>query len=134
MKPVFVRLARPEEGQLHFQWASENPASDFDPQTALFPSSTNWCAYDKDGPRAFQTFQQPFMLESFSPRPGATALQNAEAMRELVQNAITQADLRGVGEIYLLASDSATAEFAANHIFTKLPYSVYRVKIKDLQQ
>ena len=131
-KPIFVRPVRPDEGQLYFDWMQENHSNEFDPQVALFPTSSTWCAFDKDGPLAFQTIQHPFMLESLAVRPGVTKLQVAAAMKELTQNAVTQAAGIGVGEIYFLGSDDETNTFATNHIFEKLPYTVYRAKIKDL--
>jgi hypothetical protein len=118
---------------MFFDWAKENPANEFDPQVALFPTSSTWCAFDKDGPLAFQTIQHPFMLESLAMRPGSTKLQAAAAMKELTQNAVTQAAGIGVGEIYFLGSDDSTDEFAKNHIFEELPFRVFRVKLKDLE-
>lgn len=131
-KPVFVRPVRPGEAQTYFDWATENKVNEFDPQVALFPSSSTWCAFDRDGPLAFQTLQRPFVLESLAPRPGATKLQIASALKELTQNAVTQAVINGIGEIYFLGSDSATNEFASSHIFEEVPMKVYRAKIKDL--
>ena len=118
---------------MYFDWATENKANEFDPQVALFSSSTTWCAYDKDGPVAFQTIQRPLMLESLAPRPGAARLQIASALRELTQNAITQASLSGAGEIYFLGSSEETNEFATNNIFEEVPMKIFRVKLKDLE-
>lgn len=129
---VYVRPAESHESQMFFDWAVENAKGEFDPQVALFKSSTTWCAYDKTGPLVFQTIQRPLMLESLAPRPGATKEQVAVAMKELTQNAITQASIVGAGEIYYLGSDEDTDEFATNQIFERLPYSIFRVKIKDL--
>lgn len=131
-KRVFVRPIRPEESQQFFDWAQENPKNEFDSEVPKFPSSRTWCAYDSDGPLVYQTVQQPLMLESLATRPGATPLQVASSMKELTQNAVTQAHIAGVGEIYFLGSDSATDEFAANKIFERVNFPVYRVKIKDL--
>jgi len=132
-KPVFVRAIRPEEAQQFLDWALETPNNEFDPQVALYPSSPTWCAFDEDGPLAFQTVQRPFMLESLATRPGATKLQIASAMKELTQNAVTQAFGNGTGEIYFLSSDPETDKFAANHIFEALPYKVYRARLTDLE-
>lgn len=119
---------------MFIDWALENSSANaFDPEVPAFPSSRTWCAFDSDGPLAFQTAQQPMMLESLAPRPGSSKLQIAGALRELTQNAVSQAILSGVGEIYFLGSDEETSKFAENHIFERLPYSVYRVKIKDLE-
>lgn len=129
---VYVRPAQSHEGQLVFDWGTENAKGNFDPEVARFKSSITWCAYDKDGPLVFQTIQRPLMLESLAPRPGATKQQVASAMKELTQNAISQAHVMDAGEIYFLGSDEDTDEFATNHIFEALPYKVFRCKLKDL--
>ena len=129
---IYVRPAEPQEAQLFFDWAAENTHGEFDPEVAKFKSSRTWCAYDKDGPLVFQTIQQPLMLESLAPRPGATKEQVAMAMKELTQNAITQAHLGGSGEIYYLGSDEDTDAFSTNQIFEELPFKIFRVKLKDL--
>lgn len=134
MNRVYVRPIRQDEAQVFFEWAKENEdKSKFDPAVPLFPSSTTWCAYDKDGPLAYQTIQQPLMLESLSPRPGNTSAQNALAMKELTKTAITLAHSKGVGEILFLGSDDATDTFASNHIFERLPYAVFRIKLRELE-
>lgn len=129
---IYVRPAQSHEGQLVFDWGMENAKGNFDPEVARFGSSITWCAYDADGPLCFQTIQRPLMLESLAPRPGATKQQIASAMKELTQNAVTQAHVMEAGEVYFLSSDEDTDEFAANHIFEKLPYSVFRVKLRNL--
>jgi hypothetical protein len=129
---VFVRPIYPEESSLFLGWALENPHGDFDPETPKFRSSRTWCAYDKDGPLVFQTIQQPLMLESLAPRPGATKEQIAVAMKELTQNAITQAHIGGAGEIYFMGSDEGTNALAMNQIFEEVPGKMYRLKIKEL--
>ncbi len=130
---VFVRQAKEIDGQLYFPWAKEHESVNaFDPDVALFPSSRTWCAFDKDGPLAYQTIQQPMMLESLAPRPGSSKEQISIALRELTQNAVTQAFSSGVGEIYYLGTDADTDTLATNHIFEKLPYPVFRCRLKDL--
>lgn len=126
---------------MFLDWNLENAdKSQFDPDVPLYPSSTTWCAYDKTGPLVFQTIQQPIMiteplmLESIAPRPGLHPNQVSLSLKELTQNAITIAHCKGAGEIYYLSSDPETDEFAANHIFEKLPFTVYRVRLKDLSE
>lgn len=132
MNRLYVRPAQAHEGQLFFDWGTENAKGNFDPEVARFKSSITWCAYDADGPVVFQTVQRPLMLESLAPRPGATKQQVALAMKELTQNAITQASILDAGEVYYLGSDADTDEFATSHIFEELPYKVFRVKLADL--
>jgi hypothetical protein len=134
---VFVRpldnTVHPKDGQMFFEWAKESVVNEFDPEVAKFKSSYTWCAYDQDGPLVYQTIQRPLMLESVASRPGSTKQQIAIAMRELTQNAITQAHLSGAGEIYYLGSDDPTNDMATSQVFTELPYKVYRLKIKELE-
>jgi hypothetical protein len=130
---VFVRLAKEVDGQLYLPWAAENADKNgFDPEVPFFSSSRTWCAFDKDGPLAYQTIQRPVMLESVAPRPGATKEQIAVALKELTQNAVTHAFSEGAGEIYYLGTDADTDAMATNQVFEKLPNSVYRLKLKDL--
>lgn len=132
-KPIFVRMIRPEESKMFIDWALENSSANaFDPDVPAFPSSRTWCAFDSDGPVAFQTAQQPMMLESLAPRPGSSKLQIASALRELTQNAVTQASIIGIGEIYFLGSSDDTNKFAANHVFEEVPMKIFRLKLKDL--
>ena len=132
MKPQFIRLAREDEAQLYFDWATESSINEFDPEVAKFPSSVTWAAYDQDGPVAFQTIQRPLVLESLAPRPGLSKLQTAQVLKEFTQNAVSQAHLQGAGEIWFLGSDVPTDEFAQNWIFEKVEMPLFRVKIKDL--
>lgn len=132
MNRIYVRPAQSHEGQMVFDWGTENSKGNFDPEVAQFKSSITWCAYDIEGPLVFQTIQRPLMLESLAPRPGATKAQVASAMKELTQNAVTQAHVMEAGEIYFLSSDPETDEFASSHIFEKLPYTVFRCKLRDL--
>ena len=131
---VYVRPINPEEADIFLSWSIENAdKSQFDPAVPFFKSSTTWCAYDSDGPLAYQTLQQPIMLESLAPRPGASKLQIAAALKELTQNAVTQASCRGSGEIYFLGTEADTDAFAASHIFEELPYRIFRCKIAELE-
>lgn len=132
MKRVYVRGIRPDEADTFYGWAKENTVNEFDEQVPLFPSSTTWCAYDHDGPLAYQTLQQPLFLESLAPRPGASKIEIALALKELTQNAITLAHSRGCGEVYFLGSDEDTDKLAVNQIFERVNLPLFRVKLKDL--
>ena len=131
---IWVRPALPEESKTFIDWSLENAdKSQFDPAVAAFPSSVTWVAYDKDGPLVYQTIQQPLMLESIAPRPGVTPIQISSALKELTQNAVSQAHILGAGEILFFGSDADTDRFATNHIFEEVPMKIFRVKIRDLE-
>jgi N-acetylglutamate synthase-like GNAT family acetyltransferase len=78
--------------------------------------------------------QQPLMMESVAVRPGADPIQAATALRELLKATVMQAHVKGAGEIYFLSNEDTIQTFAAKHAFTKLPFSVYRVKLSDLEK
>jgi hypothetical protein len=134
MNRVYVRPIQPDEATTFFSWAVENAdKSEFDPAVALFPSSSTWCAYDKTGPLAYQTLQQPIMLESLAPRPGLSPVQISLCLKELTKNAITQGSIKGAGEIYFLGMDEDTNQFAENHIFEEVNMKIFRLKLADLE-
>lgn len=133
MNRVWVRPIKPEESKIFLDWSLENKEkNEFDPQVPLYPSSTTWCAYDKDGPLAYQTLQRPVMLESLAPRPGSSPIQISSSLKELTKNAVTFSHTVGAGEIYFLGSDDSTNKFACNKIFEELPYKVYRCRLSEL--
>ena len=133
MNLMFVRPAKPGDEKKFLDWSIENPDNGFDPEVARSPSTLVLCAYDKTGPVAYQPVQQVFMMDSYSGRPGNTKLQTAAAMRALFQETVTQAHIKGVSEIYYLGTEPGTDAMTTNHVFEKLPYSVYRVKVKNLE-
>jgi hypothetical protein len=135
MKPMFVRPIRRDEAKTFLDWSLANAAcSAFDPAVAAYPSTLVPCAYDAGGPAGYMPLQSPYVLESFAPRPGISVGQSAVVLKEIFQFAVTKAHENGIGEIWFLATDQATADFAEHHkMFFRVPYSVYRVKLADLE-
>lgn len=131
---IFVRPAKPEEAQTFFDWSVTNDKNGFDPEVATYPSTITWCAYDQKGPLAYMPMQVPLMMESLGTRPDATEYEIASALKEFTQEFVTQAHIRGAGEIYFLGTDANTDKLAKNQIFEKLPYTVYRVRLRDLEK
>jgi hypothetical protein len=133
-KLVFVRPVRPEDTKKFVDWSLETPNNEFDPEVAKYPSTIVLCAYDKDGALAYQPVQQAFIMDSFASRPGASKLQVATAMKEIFQGLVTQAHIKGVGEIYYLGTEPGTNHMAANQeVFEELPWKIYRAKLKNLE-
>jgi len=131
---VYVRPARPEDRELFGKWTTENlDRNDADPEVLTYPTTFVLCAYDSDGPLAFLPVQQPMFLEGLAPRPGADQIKIAAALRDLFKACVTQAHLKGSGELYFLSQDESTDKFARHHAFTKLPFSIYRAKLSDLE-
>lgn len=132
-KPIFVRPARAEDNEIFLEWSRNTPSNGFDTEVARYKSTITWCAYDKFGPLAFMPVQVPLMMESIASRPGASKLEIAQALKELIQQCITQAHIQGAGEILFFGSENGTNALAENQIFEKLDYTVYRLKVKDLE-
>lgn len=131
---VFVRPVNPGDTKKFIDWSLENPSNEFDSEVVKYPSTFVLCAYDKDGALAYQPVQQAFMMDSFASRPGASKLQVATAMKELFQETVTQGHIKGVGEIYYLGTEAGTEHMTTNQdVFEKLPWAVYRVKLKNLE-
>ena len=130
---IFVRAARPEDAQKFTDWSLETPGNEFDPAVPKYPSTFVLCAYDKDGPLAYMPVQQPFMMDSVATRPGASKMQTALALKEFTQALVTQAHIKGVGELYFLATEAGTNKMAENQLFEELPYKVFRCKVAGLE-
>ena len=134
MKHTFVRPARPADAHEAVEWMLKTANNEFDPEVVKFPTTVTWCAYTQDGPVAYLPVQQPFMADALGSRPGADYNEVAAALKELMHNLVSQAHIKGVGEIYFLTKDEATARFAENHHFEEIPYRLFRVKMADLER
>jgi hypothetical protein len=133
-KHLYVRPARPGDGEEFLEWSRINPKNGFDPEVAKYPSTITWCVYDEHGPLAYMPMQCPLVMDSLAMRPGSSKAQAAVALKELTQQFVTQAHIRGSGEILFFGTEEGTNAMAENHVFEKLPYSVYRLRIKDLEK
>lgn len=131
MLPVFSRLARNNEGTQFLEWAKDQPG--FDASVPYQPGTFTLAAFNKQKVICYIPIQRPFVLETVSINPGASDLEIAAAMRTIVQHLVGTSQLEKASEIMFLATDDGTAELAENTIFEKLPFTVYRVKIRDLE-
>lgn len=131
---LFVRPARPEDSEQFLEWSRNTSNNGFDPEVARYPSTITWCVYDKSGPLAYMPMQCPLVMDSLASRPGASKSEIASALKELTQEFVTQAHIRGSGEILFLGSEEGTDRLATNQLFEELPYKVYRLRVKDLEQ
>lgn len=131
---LWVRPARPDDALQFAEWSLANPHNGFDPAVPAYPSSLTLCAYDEHGPLAYLPLQQPVFLESLALRPDATPAETALALRELTQAAVTHAHARGAGELYFLGTEDGTNRMAENQLFERLPWPVYRLRLRDLDK
>lgn len=133
MKPIFTRPARPEEAQTFLDWSMTTPNNEFDPEVARYATTRVIAAYNKDRVIAFLPQQMPMFLDSLAINPEADPRETTMAIKELVQNAVSNAHNMGCGEIFFLASNDETTALAESQMFEKIPYSLYRAKLKDLE-
>jgi hypothetical protein len=133
MNHIFVRPAKPEDTKKFIDWSLETPDNEFDPEVVKFPSTFVLCAYDKTGALAYQPVQQAFIMDAFAGRPGLSKLETAAAMKEFTQELVTQAHIKGVGEIYFIGTESGTNDMAKGSVFDELPFKVFRLKIAKLE-
>ena len=135
MKPVFIRPAREEDAAQFSNWASQT--KDFDPETVRFPETVTLCAFTEERVLGFMAIQSPLiadslMLESAVLNPEASEMETVIALREFIKSAVTLGYMKGTGELYFLGNDEKTNRIA-ERIFEKVPWPVYRLRLKDLE-
>lgn len=69
------------------------------------------------------------MLESLAPKPGATPIEMANALKTLVVGAAQLAAAGGSHELVFWASDEATAALAERGGFEKMSMPMYRLRL-----
>lgn len=131
MKHIFVRPAEAKDVENVVEWSKLNP--EWDPEVGRYKTTYTLCAFDETGPIMYMPIQRPQMMDAAAIRPGASTLQIANAFRELTQAAVTQMFLQGSGEVYFLGTDEGTNALAESQLFLRLPWSIYRLKAKDLE-
>lgn len=136
-KHVYVRPVEPRDSADFLAWSAATEENDFDPDVAKYPSTFVLCAYDAGGALAYLPIQQPLLIDALAQRPGLDPGTAALAMKELVHTAITQAHIKGAGEVYLLASEASAerlaGRLAGRQVFERLPLVVYRAKLSNLE-
>lgn len=132
MKIVFVRDARPSDTDQFAAWASTTPHNEIDPGVLTYKNSSCLCAYNQDGVIAYLPVQRPVHMESLAVRPGAPDHLVVQALQAFLQYLVTAAQVEGSGEVYFMGTEETVPKLALRHGFEKLPFSVYRLKIKDL--
>jgi hypothetical protein len=134
-KHIYVRPARPEDRELFVKWTWENlHRNGADPEVISYPTTFVLCAYDENGPLVFMPVQQPLVLDAIAIRPEADSRKVASALRDLFKACVMQGHLKGSGEIYFISDEQTIQQFASHQVFEKLPVSLYRVKLSDLEK
>lgn len=131
---VFVRPVRKEDTEKFIEWSKSTKNNLFDPMAGLYPTSFTICAYNENGPITYVPVQHPYFLEHLAINPNADKIDIAVSLKELTQFVVSQAHIKGVGEIYFLCKEKSTADFAKAQCFEEMPYRMFRLKISDLEK
>lgn len=134
MRHIFVRPARPSDAEKFKKWSQDTKQNLYDPDVALYPTTTTRCAFDNNGPIVFVPFQRPIMLDALAINPAADILSVALALKELTQDAVSSAYDEGRGEVYFFCAEPLTQEFCQKHGYTKMEVPVYRMKVSNLEK
>ena len=130
-----MRQARPDEAATFTKWALSTPGNEIDSGVLTYKTTTARVAFDSDGPIVFQIIQRPLHMDSIAVRPGAAPHEVANALRALLQDTISTANAEGSGEVYFVGSEDTVPTIVQNQgLFEKMPYSLYRLKLKDLEK
>jgi len=133
MKNMFVRPARPDDADKFLKYSLETPGNLFDPGVPQYQNTFIRCVFDSNGPVLFAPIQRPLVIDALAFRPESGSMERAVAMKEMVQDVISQAYIQGSGEVMFVCKDSSTAEFAKRQLFEELPYRLFRIRLKDLE-
>jgi len=134
MNHVFVRPLKAEDAEHFTDWAFHTKNNLLDPAALLYPTSFTVCAFKQSGPILYAPVQTPLMMESLAINPESTELEKAAALKSVAQFLVSQAYLKGVGEIYMFIGDESTAEFAKRQMFEEVPFRLFRLKLSDLEK
>lgn len=133
-KHIFIRPVRPADGDKFTAWTAGTKDNLFDVDPIAYRGTVIWCAYDETGPIVYAPVQKPAMMEALAINPEANPVDVAIALKELVQNIVTQCHIEGTGEIYFLCKEETTQRFAEKQAFERLPWNVYRIKVANLEK
>lgn len=133
-KHIFVRPALEKDREQFAQWSNGTKDNLCDSDPVSYKNTVVWCAYDSNGPIVYVPVQKPAMMEALAINPKADPMDVAVALKELVQNLVSQCHIEGTGEIYFFCKEESTQRFAEKQAFEKLPWNAYRIKLSDLEK
>lgn len=133
MKPVWVRQLKVDDQKYLAKWMVETPQNLLDPDVFGYPETSILVAHDEQ-PLIFMPIQLTATLESLAVRPGASPLQVAEALKQLIKATVLLAGAKGIHELYFLCKDPDVVKLAKHHGFEELPWTTLRLKIDKLEK
>jgi hypothetical protein len=127
MEQLKLKLASPEEAAEISEWLKLTP--EFDAGILKYPTFRIITSYGSKGNVAHLPSQQVLMLESVAPRPEATDLEKAQALRDLVKASELLASSFGLKEILFFGTDESVVKIAQEHGFEQIPWPVMRLRL-----
>lgn len=133
MRHVFVRPVTPADAELFTKWSLETKDNLFDPDVVRYPTTVVRCAFNTTGPLVYAPLQQPVFIEALAINPSNSPMDTAAALKALTQDAVSQAFIKGSGEVYFVCKEESTIALAVNHGYKEMPYKIYRMKLNELE-
>lgn len=128
---ISVRDAKESDAEKFLEYQFSTPNNLFDPASGLYPTSFTLVAENGEKPIVFSPVQVPYMAESLGISQTASNKEIAVSLRWIMNELVDRAKTEGRGEIYFFCSDETTSAFAEKHGFEKIPFPVYRLRVKD---
>lgn len=129
---MFTKPAVKEQIKQILSWLVRTKNNAFDTAVLTYPTTFTICVYNKLKNILYMPVQQAFFLESLAINPEAKPEEIAFGLAEAAREAVMQAHLKGVGEVYFLGSNESTNKFAVKNGFEEVPFKLYRLKVRDL--
>ena len=135
MKRVKVREAECRDLKEFGEWLYANrKLNHFDPNIFGYKSTRILAAEDRDGLVLFLPYQMVLMTDSLAPKPGVSKLKKGLALRECIYSLIDHARESGIGEIYFVATDKETEDFAVSQKYEVIEGKLMRLTVSTFPE
>ena len=118
------------------EWLHANREQNkYDPATFTYPSTEVLKVADESGSVLFLPYTRGIVTESLAPRPGLSRRETALGLKCAIHEVVRRARADGIGEVFFIATDSATQSFAEAHGYEPMPagFTLMRLKVKNVQ-
>ena len=118
---------RPEDHGRFIELVNNTPGNLWDPGILKYPTLRILHSYG--GPSVFLPMQQVLMLESLAVEQSGSAMENAQAFKDLVKGAEQHASASGIRELWFTCRDEGVLKVAEGHGFERIEWPVVRMKL-----
>jgi len=136
MKRTYVRSAEPKDAQMYFDWLKE--ASDrnmVDTGVYSYPTCMTFTVekVDEDGaePLLMNSIHAVTMLEALAPKPGLSPMDEARALKKLLDAVKLIAANNHVREIWFTCEDESLNDFVEGRGFKKVTSPMYKLVLSE---